>query len=117
MGVLLMPKGWGIIRHGHHHEAQRHFEFALNLSPGNFDLRLRLERMRPHLPPPVVVVEPVVPVMVRHRVAILDFATFGDPRRAAGLGPWTAYQLAPISGPATTWSIRPRSTGTWAGSA
>lgn len=87
-------------RHGRYREAQRHFEFALNLSPGNFDLRLRLERVQPLLPPPprVVVVQPVAaPVVIaRPRIAVLDFATFGDPRVVSpGLGPWTAVQLAP----------------------
>ncbi|MCI0683416.1 MAG: hypothetical protein L0Y71_15030 [Gemmataceae bacterium] len=93
--------GDDLFRRGRYAEAQRHFEFALNLSPGNFDLRLRLERTRPHLPPPVVVARPVVivqppPIIVRHRIAVLDFATFGDPRVVPpGLGPWTAHHLAP----------------------
>src|SRR5262245_12687804 len=86
--------GDDLFRRGRYAEAHRHFEFALNLSPGNFDLRLRLERVRPLLPPPpVVIVEPVVaPVaFVRHRIAILDFATFGDPRvLPPGFVPWTA---------------------------
>lgn len=90
--------GDDLFRRGRYAEAHRHFDFALNLSPGNFDLRLRLERVRPHLPPPVVIVEPVAApvVFVRHRIAILDFATFGHPRVVPpGLGPWTAYHLSP----------------------
>ena len=86
--------GDDLFRRGRFAEAHRHFEFALSLSPGNFDLRLRLERVRPLLLPPIVIVEPVV--FVRPRIAILDFATFGDPRVVPpGLGPWTAYHLAP----------------------
>src|SRR5262245_20114547 len=47
--------GDNLFRRGHYHEAHRHFEFALQLAPGDFDILIRLDRTRPHLPPPVVV--------------------------------------------------------------
>ena len=89
--------GDNLFRRGQYREAQRHFEFALQLSPGHVDIALRLERCAPHVPPPpalVVVAQPVL--VVKPRVAVLNFLTVGDPRLLSpGLGPWTAQQLAP----------------------
>ncbi len=70
-------------------EAQRQFEFALQLAPDNIDLQLRLERVRPFAPPPVVVVD-------RPRIAVLPFAVYGDPRIVPpSLSYWTPSNLAP----------------------
>src|SRR5207302_682671 len=86
--------GDNLLRRGRYREAQRHFELALDLAPGDADVRLRLERCRPHLPPPVVVVEPPPPP--RPRIAVLSFAVTGDARVVPpGLGPWTADNIAP----------------------
>lgn len=96
--------GDDLFQRGQYKEAHRHFEFALSLSPGHFDLQLRIERTKPHVPPPpppvIVVQQPVVVVPPRPRIAVLNFATFGDPRVVPpSLGPWTAHQLAPYFSP------------------
>ncbi|MCI0641674.1 MAG: hypothetical protein L0Y72_25985 [Gemmataceae bacterium] len=83
-------------RRGHYHEAHRHFEFALQLAPGHFDVGLRIARVRPLLPPPPVVVQPVVILPPRDRVAILNFLVVGDPRVVpSALGSLSAYHLTP----------------------
>ncbi|MBL8799029.1 MAG: hypothetical protein JNM56_34405 [Planctomycetia bacterium] len=104
--------GDNLFRRGRYREAQRHFEFALNLAPGEIDIRLRIDRVRPFLPPPppvviapVVPVVPVVPVLpppvfIKPRVAIFNFAMFTDPRLLpAGFTDWVsayyAQQFAP----------------------
>src|SRR5207253_5009300 len=54
-----------------------------------------VDRCRAHLPPPVAVAAPA-PVVVRPRIAVLDFVAVGDPAAAPpGLGPWAAEHLAP----------------------
>ncbi|MCI0464360.1 MAG: tetratricopeptide repeat protein [Gemmataceae bacterium] len=93
---LSLEVGDNLFRRGHYREAQRHFEFALNLSPGNVDLQVRLERTRPYLPPPPPVVVVEAPPPPRPRVAVLDFAVLADPRAVPpGLGSWTPEHLAP----------------------
>jgi hypothetical protein len=101
--------GDNLFRRGRFREAHRHFEFALNLAPGEIDIRLRLDRCRPLLPPPPpVVIAPVVPVFpvlpppiyVKPRVAVFNFAMFTDPRLLpAGFTDWVsayyAQQFAP----------------------
>ncbi|MCI0378933.1 MAG: tetratricopeptide repeat protein [Gemmataceae bacterium] len=84
-------------RRGHYREAHRHFEFALQIAPGHFDVGLRIARVRPLLPPPpVVVVQPVVILPPRDRVAILNFLVAGDPRVVPpALGSLAAYHLTP----------------------
>ena len=76
-------------------EAHKHFEFALLLAPDHFDIRLRLERVRPFLPaPPVVVV--AQPVFARPRLAVLPFVTKGRPGMVPpSLSYWTPSHLAP----------------------
>src|SRR5581483_629354 len=52
---------------------------------------------RPLIPPPVVIVQPVV---VRPRIAVLDFIVKGHPLKTPPwLGPWTAQHLAPYFTP------------------
>jgi hypothetical protein len=98
---VALQVGDNAFRLGLHRDANRHFDFALNLAPGNFDIRLRMERTArflPPPPPPVVIVDPVPPpvLIARPRVVLLDFATFGDPFLVPPhLGPWTAQRLAP----------------------
>lgn len=72
-------------------EAQRQFEFALQLAPDNVEIQLRLERVRPFSPPIVIVDRP--------RIAVLPFAVYGDPRVVPpSLGYWTPSHLAPYFG-------------------
>jgi tetratricopeptide (TPR) repeat protein/predicted small lipoprotein YifL len=100
---VALQLGDNAFRLGLHRDANRHFDFALGLAPGNFDVRLRLERTARFLPPPpptVVIVDPVLrpaPVLIaKPRVVLLDFATFGDPLRVPPhLGYWTAQRIAP----------------------
>jgi tetratricopeptide (TPR) repeat protein/TolB-like protein len=69
-------QGDGFFARGHYREAYRQYEFALSLTPGDFDIRARLDACRPLLPPGAI-----VPVMaVRPRLAILNFMVVGDPR-------------------------------------
>ncbi len=91
---VVLNLGDNLFRRGHYRDAHRHFELAMNLAPGNFDLLIRLDRVRPHLPPPVVIVDPVI--VARPRIAILNFPVYGDPRLVPPyLAGWTPYQLAP----------------------
>lgn len=93
--------GDNLFRRGLYRDAHRQFEFALTLAPGNFDIQLRLDNVRPFLPPPPVVVVVDQPVVVlRPRVAVLNFVVAGDPFVVPpSLGPWTAYNLAPYFSP------------------
>ncbi len=85
--------GDNLFRRGCYREAYSHFEMAFNLYPDRHDLRLRLDRCRPHLPPPVVIVRPVP---VRQRLAVLNFVEAADPRVVRpGSGAWVAGQIAP----------------------
>jgi tetratricopeptide (TPR) repeat protein len=96
--------GDNLFRRGRYQEAHRHFELALSISPHEVDLRVRLERCQPHLPPPppVVVVAPApVIVVARPRIAVLNFVVNADPGRAPpGFGDWAADQLASYFVPA-----------------
>jgi tetratricopeptide (TPR) repeat protein len=89
--------GDNLVRAGQFGAAQQQFDFALTLAPGNFDIRLRLDRVRPLLPPPpvlLVVEQPVI--VVRPRLAMLNFLVVGDPRVVPpGLSLWTPMGLAP----------------------
>lgn len=88
-------------RRGRYEEAHRHFEIALQLAPGHFDVRLRLDRCRPLLPPPVVIVQPVPVIVVRPRVAILPFTVRGNPFVVPpSLSTWTPHHLASYFRPA-----------------
>ncbi|MBI1913578.1 MAG: hypothetical protein HYS12_02305, partial [Planctomycetes bacterium] len=83
--------GDSLFRCGRYREAFAQYEFALTLAPGHSALSLRLDRCRPLLPPPVVVV-----AASRPRVAVLNFGTWG--RRSvvpSFLGPCTADAMAP----------------------
>jgi tetratricopeptide (TPR) repeat protein len=98
MVSVALSLGDNLFRRGQYAEAQRHFDLALNLSPGHVDVRLRVERVQPLLPPPVVLVEqPVVVVPVaRPRIAVLPFVVAGDPRVVPlYLSTWTPSQLTP----------------------
>src|SRR5262249_34136655 len=76
---LSLQLGHHLLRRGRFREAHRQFELALNIAPGEIDVRIRIDRVRPLLPPPPVVVvpDPVVivppPVIVRPRIAVLSF--------------------------------------------
>jgi tetratricopeptide (TPR) repeat protein len=88
--------GDNLVRAGQFAAAQQQFDFALALAPGNFDIRLRLDRVRPLLPPPVVVVVEQPVIVVRPRIAMLNFLVVGDPRVVPpGLSLWTPLGLAP----------------------
>jgi tetratricopeptide (TPR) repeat protein len=95
--------GDNLFRRGAFREAHRHFELALHLAPGELDVRLRVERCRPLVPPPsplpvvVVVAAPPPPP----RLAVLDFVEIGDPAVVPpGLGAWTGQQIAAYFYPA-----------------
>jgi tetratricopeptide (TPR) repeat protein len=98
--------GDNLFRRGRFREAARHFEFALSLSPGDADLRVRVDRCRPLLPPPppppvvVVVDPPPPPPPPRPRIAVLDFVVTGDPAVVPpGLRAWAPQHLAPYLSP------------------
>ena len=99
---MTLQLGDNLFRRGQFREANRHFELALNPAPGEVDIRLRLDRCRPLLPPPppppVVIVQPIFvppPVIIRPRVAVLNFFVNADPRIAPpGFGDWAADQFA-----------------------
>src|SRR5207249_404328 len=71
--------GDNLFRRGRFREAHRHFDLALNLAPGNVDLRLRIDRCRPYLPPPPVLLVVEAPPPPRARIAVLNFVVSGDP--------------------------------------
>jgi tetratricopeptide (TPR) repeat protein len=94
--VAALQRGDWFFLAGNFGEAQRQFEFALMLAPGNPDILLRLDRCRLLLPPPAPVVVVVAPPIIRPRVAILNFLVAGDPLVVPpSLGGWTPLQLAP----------------------
>ncbi|HYT87847.1 MAG TPA: hypothetical protein VEL76_03935 [Gemmataceae bacterium] len=104
MLAVSLEVGDNLFRRGRFREAMRHFEFGLSLSPGHFDLQVRLDRCRPLLPPPpppevIVVVQPPPPPP-RPRVSFLDFVVLGDPAVVPPpLGSWTPQNLAPYFSP------------------
>jgi tetratricopeptide (TPR) repeat protein len=96
--------GDNLFRRGRYREAHTQFELALNLSPGHFDLRVRLDRCKALLPPPpppaVVVVTPPVVVAPRPRIAGLNFVVNAQPGVVpVGLGDWAADQMASYFAP------------------
>ena len=92
-----LEMGDDMFRAGRFREANRFFEFALLLAPDNFEVRLRLERVRPLLAPPapvVIVSEPVI--IAKPRLVILPFVNVGHPRMVPpSLSYWTPNHLAP----------------------
>ena len=83
--------GDNLLRRGLYREALRHYEFAVNLNPGSADVRLRIDRCRPFLPAPLVVIS-----APRPRLAVLPFVEIGQPGFVPyGLGGWTADHIAP----------------------
>jgi tetratricopeptide (TPR) repeat protein len=81
-------------RRGRYREAYAHFELALGLFPDNRDVRARLDRCRPLLPPAPP------PPPPRPRLAVINFAELGDPRVVPpGIGSWAAEHIAPYFSP------------------
>ncbi len=96
--AVALELGDNLFRRGQYREAHAQFQIALGLSPGHADILLRIDRCRPHLPPPVVdaPAAPVPVMVVRPRVAVLDFAALGDQAAVPPtLGAWAAEQFAP----------------------
>lgn len=92
---VALELGDDLFRRGRYKEAHSQFQVALNLSPGHSDILLRLDRCKPHLPPPVVVAATPV-IAARPRVAVIDFVTTGGPTSVPpGLGSWAAENVAP----------------------
>lgn len=106
--------GDNLFRRGRYREAHAQFELALSFSPHRTDLSIRVERCRPHLPPPVVVVAPPPPPLVivapappvvyvpvaRPRIAILNFVVNADPGRVpSSFGDWAAEQMTAYFNP------------------
>ena len=87
--------GDNCFRRGRFRGAHAHFELAFRLAPDNRDVLVRLDRCRPLLPPPPVVVAPPRP-----RLAVINFAELGDPRAVPpGIGAWAAESIAPYFSP------------------
>jgi tetratricopeptide (TPR) repeat protein len=96
--LLSVEVGDNLFRRGRFRAAFRHYEFALSLAPGNIDILVRLDRCRPFLPPPLVVVGEPPPA--RPRVAVVDFFVSGDPAVVPpALRRWTPQELAPYFSP------------------
>ncbi|MSU79602.1 MAG: tetratricopeptide repeat protein [Gemmataceae bacterium] len=88
--------GDDLVRAGRVRDALRQFEFALVLAPDNFDIRLRLERVRAVAPPAPVVIVMQQPVLFRPRIAVLPFVTVGNPFVVPpSLSGWTPNHLTP----------------------
>jgi len=86
--AVALELGDNLFRRGRFAEAHVQFQLALDLSPGQPDIQVRLDRCKPHLPP--------APIAVRPRLAVLDFVALGNPAAIPnGAGSWTAEQLAP----------------------
>lgn len=99
--ALQIELGENLFRRGHYQEAMFHFELAQQLGPTRMDIEARIAACRPHLPPPVVIIQPVPrPPIYRERIAILNFLIVGDPRVVPpGLSGWTPERLAPYFSP------------------
>ncbi len=96
--ALSVELGDNLFRRGQYREAQRHFSLALNLSGGNADIALRIDRCRPFVPPPVVVV--TAPPPVRPRLIVFSFQLGQLPGLVPpNLGDWAADQFAAYFGP------------------
>ena len=88
--------GDDLVRAGRVRDALRQFEFALVLAPDNFDIRLRLERVRAVLPLQPIVIVVQQPVLFRPRIAVLPFVTVGNPFIVPpSLSGWTPNHLTP----------------------
>src|SRR5262249_38573354 len=87
--------GDNLFRRRLYREAYANYEFAFNPFPDLLGVRLRLERCRLLLPPaPIVVVRP--------RVAVIDFVLAGEEsflRDLGFLGWWTPVYLSPYLAP------------------
>ena len=89
--------GDALFRAGQIGPAQRQYEFALTLAPGDFDIRARLDRCRALLPP--VIVQPIV-VVPAPRLAFVNFKVIGNPRVVPPiLSTWVPQALAPYFRP------------------
>jgi tetratricopeptide (TPR) repeat protein len=89
---LSLELGDDLFKRGRFVDAIKHFEFAYGLHPDRDDIRVRLDRCRPHVPP----APPVVLAPHRPRLAIINFVPAGDPRALPpGLGSWAAEQIGP----------------------
>ncbi len=96
--VIALQMGDNLFLRGRYAEARPHYEFALRLAPTNLDVRLRMDRLLPLLPPAPTVVIDVPPP--RPRVAFLPFVVSGNPATTPpGLSLWTPWQLAPYFSP------------------
>lgn len=97
---IALNLGDNLFRRGRYEEAHRHFDLALQLAPGHRDIWVRLERVRPLLPPPPVVIVARPVIVVRPRVAILNFVVAGHPLVVPPyLSAWTPGHLAPYFSP------------------
>src|SRR5262249_18777879 len=101
---VALELGDNLFRRGRFRDALIHFEFCLNLFPEQRDVRLRVERCRPLLPP----LDPIFMPALRPRVAVLVFLPFGVP---PSLGPWAAEAIAPYLGP--QYDVIDRATMYW----
>src|SRR5262249_50448571 len=68
---VALELGDNLFRRGRFHEAFFYYEYALTMLPDHRDIRRRVDRCRPLLPPPA-------PAVVRPRVAVLDFLVVGS---------------------------------------
>ena len=94
--ALSLELGDNLFRRGQYREAQRHFSVALNLSDGNADVALRVERCRPLVPPMVDVSR----YTFRPRLVVFSFLLNTPPGLVPpNLGDWASDQFAAYFGP------------------
>jgi tetratricopeptide (TPR) repeat protein len=95
---VALELGDDLFRRGRYKEAHAQFAIALALAPGQTEIVARIDKCKPHLPPPVVAAP--VPGVIVPRLAVLDFVAAGEPSLVApGLGQWAAENIAPYLSP------------------
>ena len=96
-------------RRGRYQEAQAQFQVALNLAPGQHEVRVRLDQCKPHVLSPAFGQPEAA---VHPRVAVLDFVTAGEPALVPpGLGAWAAEAISPYL--STSYSVADRGEVYW----
>ncbi len=92
---IALELGDNFFNRGRFQEANRQYQIALGLALGlpidTAPIQMRIDLTLPYMPP-----APFIAIPQRPRLAIFNFATFGNPLVVPpGLGPWTADNIAP----------------------